>query len=67
MRAVGRGQIANDRGRATDVVQLLRRRILGRRIALQNNADAALASYRFLDRGNRGLAADVDRHHESRK
>ena len=65
MRAVGRRQITNDRCGGSDFVQLGGRRILRCRIALQDDADPPLAAHRFLDRGHRRFAADVDRHHQA--
>ena len=67
VRAVGRRQIAHDRRGGSDVVQFRGRRIVGRGIALEDNPDPALAPHRFLNRGDRCFAADVDRHHEPRK
>ena len=67
MRAVGSGDVAQDLGRGSDPMQLLRRRIFDRGIGLQDDADMPLAANRLL-RGRDGRRpSDRQRQHHSGK
>jgi hypothetical protein len=65
VRAVGRGDIAQDLRGGADRVQLLRGRLLDRRILLQHDTDHALAAHRFLRGCHRRLPPDRQRQHNA--
>ena len=61
MRAVGRGDVAQDVGDGADAVELVRAGIVHRRVALHHDADRALLAHRLLERRDRLGPAHRDR------
>ena len=67
MGAVGSGDIAQDLRGGADPVQLLDRRLLDRRIDLQDHPERALVAHRALGRRDGGFASDGQRQHDPGK
>ena len=67
MRPVGGGDVAQDLRRGAHPVQLLQRRLLDRRIDLQEHAERALVAHRALGRGDGRFAPDRQRQHDAGK
>ena len=65
MSAVGRGDVAQDLRGRPELVELLRRRLVGTGIQLQDDAERPLGAHRLLRGSDRRLAADRERQHET--
>ncbi len=66
VRAVGRGDVADDRGRRADPVQVVERRVGGLGVLLQQEADLAFGAHGFLGAGHGLVALDRDREDHAR-
>ena len=67
MRAVGGGDVAQDLRGGPHPVQLLQRRLLDRRIDLQDHAERALVAHRALGCRDGRFAPDRQRQHDAGK
>jgi len=67
MRAVGRGDVAQDLRHRSDVVEVLARRRIDLGVALEEQSDRPLGLHRGLGRGDRRVAPDRDRQDHPRK